>query len=68
MLVLTRKINEALCIGDDVRVRVLEYNGKQVKLGIEAPRRVRVVREEIYLKIAEANRSAAEDAAQEEDA
>ena len=67
MLVLTRKVNEALCIGDEIRVRVLEHSGKQIKLGIEAPRRVRIVREELYLKVVEANRRAAEDSAQEED-
>lgn len=47
MLVLTRRIGEAIIIGDDVRVIVLESRSGQVKLGIEAPRSLGVVREEL---------------------
>ncbi len=59
MLVLTRKRGEALVIGDDaVVVRVLEVSGDQVRLGIDAPRSVGVLREEIWLAT-QANRDAA---------
>lgn len=59
MLVLTRKRGEALVIGDEaVVVRVLEVSGDTVRLGIDAPRAVGVLREEVWLAIA-ANRDAA---------
>ena len=59
MLVLTRKRGEALVIGDDaVVVRVLDVSGDQVRLGIDAPRSVGVLREEIWLAT-QANRDAA---------
>ena len=51
MLVLTRRIGELFYIGDDVRVVVLEVNGNQVRLGIEAPKHIAVHREEIYRRI-----------------
>jgi carbon storage regulator len=46
-LVLTRRVNERLVIGDDVTVTVLEVRGDQVRLGIDAPRDVKVFREEV---------------------
>ena len=46
-LVLTRRPGETLCIGDDITVTVVEVNGKQVKISIEAPREVSVDRAEI---------------------
>ena len=55
MLTLTRKIGESVRIGDDVQVVVKEIKGKQVRLGIIAPREIYVCREELYLKIQEAN-------------
>ena len=59
MLVLTRRVEEGIVIGDDVRIRVLEIKGHQVKLGIDAPRSTGVFREEIYRRIQEENRRAA---------
>ena len=59
MLILARKIGEAIAIGDDITIRVLEIKGGQVKIGIEAPSEVAVHREEIYLKILEENKRAA---------
>jgi carbon storage regulator len=53
-------VEEGIVIGDDVRVRVLEIKGHQVKLGIDAPRSTGVYREEIYYRIQEENRRAAQ--------
>lgn len=59
MLILTRKVGEAVAIGDDIQVSIVEIKGAQVKLGIKAPKSVEVHREEIYQKIQEENRRAA---------
>lgn len=58
MLVLTRKRGERIMIGDDVVLTVIEISGDQVRIGIEAPRSVSVMREELQAEIANANRSA----------
>jgi carbon storage regulator len=50
MLVLTRRLHEALLIGNDVKVQVLGYKGGQVRLGIEAPSEIEVDREEVRLR------------------
>jgi carbon storage regulator len=52
MLILTRRINEELRIGDDVSVQVIGIDGTQVRLGITAPRSVAVHREEVFQRIA----------------
>ncbi|MEO1889910.1 MAG: carbon storage regulator CsrA [Cycloclasticus sp.] len=51
MLILTRKVGEALIIGDDVSIIVLGVQGNQVRIGVDAPKSVSVHREEIYKKI-----------------
>ena len=51
MLILTRRVGEALMIGDQTKIVVLGVKGSQIRLGINAPRDVMVHREEIYEKI-----------------
>jgi carbon storage regulator len=53
MLVLTRKGNQSIMIGDDIEVSVLAIMGEKVRIGIEAPRTVPVFRKEVYLEIQE---------------
>ncbi len=59
MLVLTRKENESIMIGDEIEVKVLDLKENQVKLGIVAPRAVAVHRREVYLAIRAENAQAA---------
>jgi len=59
VLILTRKLGESITIGDDIKVTVLGIYGRQVRLGIEAPLKVVVHREEIYVKIQNENQKAA---------
>lgn len=47
MLILTRRVGERLMIGDDIVIKVVNVDGNQVRVGIEAPSHVRIVREEI---------------------
>lgn len=55
MLVLTRKVGEKIKIGDDTVIRVLEISKGNVKVGIEAPRDVSIMRYEVYERIQEEN-------------
>jgi carbon storage regulator len=59
MLVLTRKENESIMIGNEIEVKVLDLKDNQVKLGIVAPRAVAVHRREVYLAIQAENAQAA---------
>jgi carbon storage regulator len=59
MLVLTRKAGESIVIGSDIRVTVLEMQGRQIRLGIDAPADVSVHRGEVYERIREENEFAA---------
>jgi len=58
MLILTRKLGESITIENDIKITVLGILGKQVKLGIVAPDKISVHREEIFKKIQEENRFA----------
>ena len=53
MLVLTRKSNQSIMIGDDIEVSVLSVMGEKVRIGIQAPRDIPVFRKEVYLEIQE---------------
>jgi carbon storage regulator len=60
VLVLSRRLGESIIIGDDIVVTVLEVRGEVVRVGIAAPRSIRVHREEVYRALEAANRAAAE--------
>jgi carbon storage regulator len=60
VLVLTRKANQSIMIGDEIEVSVLAIMGEKVRIGIEAPRSVPVFRKEVYLEIQEDRRQAGE--------
>lgn len=59
MLVLTRKKKQSLMLGDDIEVQVLEVNGEQVRLGIQAPASLRILRRELFTDVREGNVEAA---------
>jgi carbon storage regulator len=60
MLILSRKTHESIMIGDQIEVSVVDIKGDQVKLGINAPRNVKVFRQEVYQAIQLENRAAAQ--------
>jgi len=66
MLVLTRKANQSIMIGDDVEVSVLAVMGEKVRIGIAAPRAIPVFRQEVYLEI-QAGREAGDDEGEDVD-
>jgi len=68
MLVLTRKSNQSIMIGDNIEVSVLAIVGEKVRIGIQAPRDVPVFRKEVYLEIQDETLSAAKDVTAEVDA
>lgn len=57
MLVLTRKLGESIAIDDNIKITVVQIKGKQVRLGIEAPKDTKIHREEVYLAIQEQNKA-----------
>lgn len=59
MLILTRKLNEAIQISDNIRLKILHISEGQVKIGIEAPNEVKIYRAEIYSEIEKQNMLAA---------
>jgi carbon storage regulator len=62
MLILSRKINEKIMIGDDISVSIIEIRGDQVRVGVDAPKTVKVFRREVFDAIKAENRAAAESA------
>ena len=67
MLVLTRKRNESIMIGDDIEVSVLSVAGEKVRIGIDAPRDIPVFRKEVYLEIQQQRLEAGTSAREEVD-
>lgn len=59
MLVLSRRVGERLMIGDDIVITIIDVRSDGVRIGIDAPREVRVTRAEIYEAVTESNREAA---------
>jgi carbon storage regulator len=59
MLVLTRKTGEKIVIGDDITITILDVRGDGIRIGIDAPRGIKIQREEVLLAVAEANVAAA---------
>ena len=59
MLILARKIDEKIKIGQDITVTLIEIHGDQVKIGVEAPKNVRVFRQEVFDAIQSENKAAA---------
>ena len=60
MLVLTRKLGESIAIDDHIKIVVVQIKGKQVRLGIKAPKETKIHREEVYQAIQEQNTEASQ--------
>ncbi|MDR1898700.1 MAG: carbon storage regulator CsrA [Treponema sp.] len=60
MLILSRKVNEKIMIGEDISVSIIEVRGDQVRLGVDAPKNVKVFRQEVFDAIRAENKAAAE--------
>lgn len=60
MLVLTRKRDQTIVINDDIEITVLDIQGDQVRIGVNAPRSVSIHRKEVYLEIQQENKKAAQ--------
>lgn len=58
MLILSRKIDEKIKIGDDITITLIDVHGDQVKIGVEAPRSVKVFRQEVFDAIQSENKAA----------
>jgi carbon storage regulator len=60
MLILSRKVNEKIMIGDDIAISIIEIRGDQVRIGVTAPKTVKVFRQEVFDAILAENKAAAE--------
>ena len=60
MLILSRKINEKIMIGEDIAISIIEIRGDQVRIGVDAPKTVKVFRREVFDAIRAENKAAAE--------
>lgn len=59
MLILTRKVGESIRINENICVTIVDVDGKNIKIGIEAPKTISIHREEVFLRIKEENQKAA---------
>jgi len=62
MLILSRKVDEKVIIGDDIKISIIEIRGDQVRIGIDAPKKVKVFRQEVYDAIKAENKAASRSA------
>ena len=60
MLILTRKVGESIRINENICITIVDLDGKNIKIGIEAPREISIHREEVFLRIKEENQTAAD--------
>ena len=58
MLILSRKVEEKIKIGEDITITLIEVRGDQVKIGVEAPKNVKVFRQEVFEAIQQENKEA----------
>jgi len=63
MLILSRKTNEKIMIGDDISISIIEIRGDQVRIGVDAPKSVKVFRQEVFDAIKAENKAAVQSAA-----
>ena len=63
MLILSRKINEKIMIGDEISISIIEIRGDQVRIGVDAPKSVKVFRQEVFDAIKAENKAAVQSAA-----
>jgi len=59
MLILTRKIGQSIMLGHDIEIVVSAIDGDQIKIGIQAPKDLKILRKEVYEEVRESNREAA---------
>ncbi|WP_461255472.1 carbon storage regulator CsrA [Treponema sp. R80B11-R83G3] len=62
MLILSRRVDEKVVIGDDIKISIIEIRGDQVRIGIDAPKKVKVFRQEVYDAIKAENKAASKSA------
>ncbi|MDR0722260.1 MAG: carbon storage regulator CsrA [Treponema sp.] len=60
MLILSRKVNEKIMIGEDISISIIEIQGDHIRLGVDAPKAVKVFRQEVFDSIKAENKAAAE--------
>lgn len=65
MLVLSRKINQSIVIGDNIEIILVDIRGDQIKLGINAPKTVKIFRKEVYEEVKSQNLEASQSAIEE---
>jgi carbon storage regulator len=60
MLILTRKLGEVIAVGDEIKIVILDIKGRQVRVGVQAPKKTKVYREELYQLITEQNKESSQ--------
>ncbi|MDR0629193.1 MAG: carbon storage regulator CsrA [Treponema sp.] len=60
MLILSRKVNEKIMIGEDISISIIEIQGDHIRIGVDAPKTIKVFRQEVFDAIKSENKAAAE--------